>query len=78
MSLKLWTLGSSLNKSNILKSYKTIVNPLIRSTTTATTQTVVTNAVKVNTQQINKRIGLWLAGCSGMVAGLRLIFLIVK
>lgn len=71
---KLWRAGFKLqqqlssNKNsfvldkikNLNKSFK---NLTVTNTTTATT------VVQSTTRNANKTIGLWLAGCSGMVAG---------
>jgi hypothetical protein len=63
---------NSIKPAHILNSYKNL-NVISKratnsSSTIATNSTNLANA-KSNVQKINKRIGIWLAACSGMVAG---------
>ena len=71
----IWKIGQSLHKANIGKTFQTLKNVCkpFKNYTTITTTPVVNTTTSTNTQVMNRRIGIWLAGCSGMVAGINWI-----
>jgi hypothetical protein len=63
---------SSIKPAHVLNSYKNL--NLISKRATNTANTINVNSINIanantNVQKINKKIGIWLAVCSGMVAG---------
>jgi cytochrome c oxidase assembly protein subunit 15 len=53
-------------KSDSLATLKNVQKTFKKFTTTSTTTAY---SISANTVNVNKKIGIWLAGCSGMVAG---------
>lgn len=72
MSSTLWRLSSSVSKFAI-KNDKLLLSQVKNGNRSAvkrfTSTQVATPVVEATTKSINKKIGIWLAGCSGMVAG---------
>ena len=66
----LWKLSSTLKKFNLktINSYKNVYSNLKKFASTSST-TISSAASAAISAPPNRKIGLWLAGCSGMVAG---------
>lgn len=71
MNSSLWRIGSSI-KQFARKNDQLLINQLRNSNKCSrrfTASTATTTPVVNSTRSINKKIGVWLAGCSGMVVG---------